>query len=252
MLRKRLITVLTFQEGVLCRTKMFEADYRYTQNFIDAWSVDEIVALDITRGASERPLSERKAFRQVVEQLAERCFVPLAVGGGIRSLDDVSAAMSMGADKVVLNTGALLDPHLIGRAASHYGSQCVIVSIDARRLSDGTYRVFSDCGRQDTGLEAVSWAVRAQNAGAGEILLTSIERDGSLLGYELELSSSVAKSVSTPVLICGGAGNWQHFVDGIRIGLADAVCTSNIYHFTETSIRSAKTYMARAGIDVRL
>ena len=247
MLRKRLIAVLTFNDGVLFRTKLFEPDYRYTHNFVDAWSVDEIVMLDITR--SDRGGSAR--FDSVVTAFTERCFVPLAVGGGVRSLDDARRYLALGADKVVLNTGALERPTLITEIAESYGAQCVILSIDARRAGDG-YEVYGRFASEPTGLTPVAWAREGERRGAGEILITSVERDGSLGGYEIGLCRTVCEAVEIPVLIAGGAGNWKHFVTGFTECGASAVCTSNIYHFTDTSIRSAKTHVARAGVPMRL
>ena len=247
MLRKRLIAVLTFNDGVLFRTKLFEPDYRYTHNFVDAWSVDEIVMLDITRPGG----GERASFDGVVTTFTERCFVPLTVGGGVRSLDDARRYLALGADKVVLNTGALERPALITEIAESYGAQCVVLSIDARRADDG-YEVYGRFASEPTGLTPVAWAREGERLGAGEILITSVERDGSLEGYEIGLCRAVCKSVAIPVLIGGGAGNWKHFVAGFTECGASAVCTSNIYHFTDTSIRSAKAHVARAGVPMRL
>jgi len=248
MLRQRLITVLTFNEGTLFRTKLFEPDYRYTHNFVDSWSVDEIVMLDVTRQAG----AGRQAFFDVVTQFAKECFVPLAVGGGIRSLDDVRRFMAVGGDKVVVNTGALQRPALITEIAEAYGSQCVVVSIDARKSTTGGYEVFSDFARTPSGKSPAAWAAEAESLGAGELLITSVERDGSLQGYDLELCRQVSQAVSVPVLGLAGAGNWKHFVEGIQSGGLSAVCTQNIYHFTDTSIASAKKFMDQKGIPVRL
>lgn len=249
MLRRRLITVLTFNEGVLFRTKQFVPDYRYTHNFVDAWLVDELVALDVTRPRGLEAPSP--AFASVVGGIARKCFVPLAAGGGIRTLEDARRFMALGADKVVVNTGALERPALIGEIAGAYGAQSVVASIDARRSGRG-YEVFSHNGTRPTGRDPADWAEEAVAAGAGEILVTSIEYDGSLAGYDLELCRRVANRVPVPVLIAGGAGSWKHFVQGIIEGGASGVCTSNIYHFTESSIRSAKLYMSKAGLPVRL
>ncbi len=247
MLHSRLITVLTVNDGVLFRTKVFNPDYRYTMNFVDAWSVDEIVILDVTRPGR----GDRRNFETVVSQFASRCFVPIAVGGGIRSLDDVRRVISLGADKVVVNSALSERPELVGEIAKQFGSQCVVCSIDARRLPGGTYRAFTHFAERDTGVEIARWARRAQELGAGEILATSVEQDGSLAGYDITLCRQVVNSVHIPVLICGGAGKWQHFVDGFQLGGASAVCTANIYHFPESSIRSAKTFLQKAGISVR-
>jgi cyclase len=248
VLRRRLVTVLTLNDGVLFRTKQFRPDYRYTMNFVDAWSIDEIVALDVTRAG----LGEREAFYEVVRDLARRCFVPLSCGGWVRTIEDVHTLLRTGADKVVVNTGAIERPELISRAAELYGAQCVVVSIDALRLADGGYEVYAEQGTRPTGLRPAEWARRAEELGAGEILITSIEKDGSLEGYDNALNRLVSDAVGVPVLVSGGAGKWQDFVDGFVEGGASAVCTTNIYHFTESSIRSAKQFLARAGIPVRL
>ena len=248
MLRQRLITVLTLNDGVLFRTKQFRPDYRYTMNFVDAWSIDEIVALDVTRPGQ----GDREAFYDVVRELAEKCFVPLACGGWVRTIEDVQALLRAGADKVVVNTGAIDRPELVTEAAAAYGAQCVVVSIDALRHPDGAYEVYAEQGTRPAGLRPDEWAKRAEELGAGEILVTSIEKDGSLEGYDNELNRLVSDAVGVPVLVCGGAGKWQDFVDGFAEGGASAVCTTNIYHFTESSIRSAKLFMQRAGIPVRL
>lgn len=255
MLRHRLVTVLTFNDGTLFRTKLFRPDYRYTHNFVDSWMVDEIVMLDVTRDGADN-----KAFLDVVTKFASTCFVPLAVGGGIRNLDDVRRFMAVGADKVVVNSGAVERPELITEIAGAYGAQCVVLSIDARKSADGgpngapggEYEVFAGCGAKPTGLEPAAWAKRAEDLGAGEVMITSIERDGSLQGYDLDLCKRVSDAVSVPVLVLAGAGSWKHFVDGIEKGGASAVCTQNIYHFTESSILSAKKFLADRGIAVRM
>lgn len=246
MLRKRVITVLAFNEGVLFRTKLFFPDYRYTANFVDAWSIDEIVILDITR--PER--REVGVFDAVVSEFSRKCFVPLCVGGGIRSLDDCRRFLDLGADKVAVNTMALEEPEFVTAAARRFGSQCVVASIDARKDGAG-YRVFKNCGREATAFSPEAHARRVEELGAGEILLTSIDRDGSLEGYDNELNQRVVASVKIPVIVCGGAGKWQDFVDGFLRGNADAVATANIYHFTENSIRSAKQFLLARGLHVR-
>jgi cyclase len=248
MLRNRLITVLTLNDGVLFRTKQFTPDYRYTINFVDLWSIDELVALDVTRPGE----GERANFFSVVSQLASNCFVPLAVGGGVRTLDDARQLLDVGADKVVVNSGALETPDLIDAIARSHGAQCAVVAMDVMRHPDGRYEVWSTFGSRPTGRDPAAWAREAEARGAGEILVTSIEKDGSLEGYDNELNSLVASAVSVPVLAAGGAGQWQHFVDAFRVAGVSAVCTTNIYHFTENSIRSAKRYLDRAGIPVRL
>lgn len=248
MIRKRLITVLTFNNGILFRTKDFMPDYRYTFNFVDAWSIDEIVVLDVTRPGE----GERENFYSVVSQFAEKCFVPLAAGGKVKCIDDFHILLALGADKITINTAAFLNPKLITEAARIFGSQCVVVSIDAKKKNDGNYEVYIANGTTATGMDPETWAKIAADSGAGEILVTSIDKDGSLEGYDNELNLLVARSVNIPVLVCGGAGKWQDFVDGFTAGKASAVCTTNIYHFTEKSIRSAKIYMNDANINVRI
>jgi len=247
MLRHRLITVLTFNDGTLFRTKLFQPDYRYTHNFVDSWLVDEIVMLDVTRNGGDN-----RAFLDVVTKFAGECFVPLVVGGGIRTLGDVKRFMAVGGDKVVVNSGAVERPALITEIAEAYGSQCVVLSIDARKKPDGGYEVFAGCGAKATGLDPAEWARRGEDLGAGEILITSVERDGSLQGYDLELCKRVSDAVNVPVLVLGGAGSWKHFVEAIDKAGASAVCTQNIYHFTESSIVSAKKYLADRGVAVRM
>lgn len=248
MIRKRLITLLTFNNGVLFRTKDFIPDYRYTFNFVDAWSIDEIVVLDVTRPGE----GERENFYSVVSQFAEKCFVPLAAGGKVNSIDDFRTFLSIGADKVTINTEAFRQPQIITDAAQIFGSQCVVVSIDAKKKENGTYEVYIANGTEPTGMDPAIWAKKAADCGAGEILITAIDKDGSLEGYDNELNSLVSAAVDIPVLVCGGAGKWQDFVDGFEQGKATAVCTSNIYHFTEKSIRSAKIYMNDVHINVRI
>lgn len=248
MLRKRVVTVLTFNNGVLFRTKLFRPDYRYTLNFVDAWSVDEIVVLDVTRPEE----GNRENFYNVIEVFARRCFVPLTAGGGIRTLEDISKLMSLGADKISLNTAAIEAPSFISNVASLYGEQCVVLSIDAKKHADGRYEVFSQCGSEPTGLDPTEWSKEGQRLGAGEILITAIDRDGWLQGYDLELCRSVSDAVPIPVLALGGCGNWKHMEKALTEGGASAACTQNIYHFTETSIHAAKKYLDRVGIPVRL
>ena len=239
MLCKRLVLVLTFNDGVLFRTKLFTPDYRYSHRFVDSWLVDEMVLLDVTRGGS------RPAFFRAAEGIINECFVPMTLGGGIRSIDDVGEFFDAGADKITVNTGALERPSLISDIAERYGNQAVVLSIDVKGKE-----TFSHYGSKPTGLTAVEWAREGVERGAGEILLTSIERDGSLQGYDLETLQAITDAVNVPVMVLGGAGNWQHFVDGADAG-ADAVCTQIIHHFTKNSIAAAKRFMADKGVRVR-
>jgi imidazole glycerol-phosphate synthase subunit HisF len=247
MIRKRVITVLTFNNGVLFRTKNFIPDYRYTLSFVDAWSVDEIVVLDVTPPGQ----GDRTNFFSVVKDFATRCFVPLTAGGRVGSLEDFRAMLDVGADKVVIGTAALETSDLITRAAHLFGSQCVVVSINTHQTGPGQYEVYSHSGTKRRELRPEVWARRARELGAGELLVHSIDRDGSLEGYDNELNQLVAKAVDIPVLACGGAGKWEDFAKAFTVGKVAGACTTCIYHFTETSIRSAKTYLHDAGIAVR-
>lgn len=248
MVRKRLIVVLTINNGVLFRTRSFIPDYRYTLNFVDLWSVDEIIVLDITRTGE----GERESFYTVVQELASKCFVPLAVGGGVRSIEDFRTLLNSGADKVIINTEAIRRPDFITEASRIFGSQCVVVSIDAKRNENMEYEVYAEFGKKATGMNPAEWAKKVKELGAGEIMITSIDKDGSLEGYDNELNRIVSDYVDIPVLVCGGAGKWQDFVDGFIQGNASAVCTTNIYHFTETSIKSAKRFLNKALIPIRM
>jgi imidazole glycerol-phosphate synthase subunit HisF len=242
LLKKRLIAVLTFEGGILTRTKKFTPDYRYTQTQVGFEGIDEIVMLDVSRTDRDRSL-----FLETAMSIADKCYAPTTIGGGIRSVEDANMMFrSYGADKISINTGAINDPSLITEMADKYGSQSVVVSVDV--LDD---EVVTDCGRRSTGLSAVEWVKEAVDRGAGEILLTSINRDGSLMGYDLPLCEKVANCVPVPTLIHGGAGSWKHLVEGIEAG-ASGVCTQNIYHFTESSIKAAKAFMNENGVPVRL
>ncbi len=248
MIKKRLISVLTFFNGTLFRTRNFNPDYRYGYNFVDGWGIDELVLLDITRNRSAQT---NQAFCQIVDEFAGRVSVPLAVGGGIRSIKECFEFLKLGADKLIVNSYAFAVPEFISEVADSIGSQSLVVSIDVKR-HEGGYQVMTNCGDKPTGISPDSWAAEAVKRGAGEIMLTSIDKDGTLEGYDNVLNKLVADRIKAPLLISGGAGQWQHFVDGINHGRAAGVCTSNIYHFTEVSVLSAKEYMRKAGISVRI
>lgn len=247
MLRNRLITALTFNHGVLFRTKLFQPDYRYTANFIDAWSIDEIILLDITR-PEEREVG---VFEQVIESFAKKSFVPLCAGGGIKSTSDAKRFLDSGADKISVNTILHDDPNEVKSIISKFGQQCVVGSIDVK-IKDNKYKVWKNCGREETDHNAGDFAAYLEEIGCGEIFVTSIDRDGSLEGYENGLSLEVTSSTNLPVILCGGAGKWNDFLDGFNLGKASAVATTNIYHFTEKSIQSAKQYLRKNNILVRI
>jgi cyclase len=209
--------------------------------------VDELVFLDISAS-----LAGRAPDFDLVDDFADECFMPLTVGGGIRTLDDVRRLLTVGADKVAVNTAAIERPELIREIASRFGNQCVVVSIDARRGNDGVYEVFSHSGTRGTGLDPVVWARAAERSGAGEILLTSIDRDGTMEGYDLELTRSVSDAVDIPVIASGGAGGYEHLADALTEGGASALAAASIFHFTQATPLEAKRYLHDRGHPVRL
>ncbi len=212
---------------------------------------DEITFLDITASSDER-----ETMVHVVEQVASEVFIPLTVGGGIRKVEDVRRMLMAGADKVAINTAAVFKPEFVREAADRFGSQCIVVAIDAKRVSgEGEplrWEIFTHGGRKPTGIDALEWACKMADYGAGEILLTSMDRDGTKIGFDNELNRAVAEAVPVPLIASGGVGNLQHLVDGITQGGADAVLAASIFHFGEYSIAEAKRYMADHGIEVRL
>lgn len=216
----------------------------------DAAGADELAFLDIT-ASSDR----RATLVDVVEQVATTVFIPLTVGGGIRGLDDIRRLLNAGADKVSINTAAVLDEKIVKHAADKVGSQCIVVAIDAKQVNakgePNRWEVFTHGGRKSAGLDAVAWARRMEVLGAGEILLTSMDRDGTKQGFDLELTRAISNAVRVPVIASGGVGNLNHLVDGIVQGAADAVLAASIFHFGEYSIKEAKRFMAARGIEMR-
>jgi cyclase len=221
--------------------------------FYDAAGADELVFLDITASCEER-----KTMVDVVRRTAEQVFIPLTVGGGIRSLEDIREMLLAGADKTAVNTAAVLQPEIIDEGARRFGSQCIVVAIDARQSGPGCWEVLTHGGRRRApsedgcGLDAVAWAREAGERGAGEILLTSHDRDGTKDGYDLELTRAVSEAVRIPVIASGGAGNLHHLYEGLTAGAADAVLAASIFHYQEYTIRQAKEYLAARGVPVRL
>ena len=207
---------------------------------------DELTFLDITASSDERDL-----LLHVVETVAAQVFIPLTVGGGVRKVEDVRRLLNAGADKVSINTAAVQNPQLVADTAGRYGSQCIVVAIDAKRSGAG-WEVFTHGGRRQTGLDAVDWARRMQDLGAGEILLTSMDRDGTRSGFDLALTRAVADAVDVPVIASGGVGGLKDLADGVLEGRADAVLAASIFHFGEFTVRQAKEFMAERGIEVRL
>jgi cyclase len=212
----------------------------------DREGADELVFLDITASHEGRDLVFEMAAR-----VAEKVFIPFTVGGGLRSEEDIRRMLATGADKVSLNTAAVKDPELVARAAGRFGSQCVVVAIDAKRTSPGSWEVYINGGRTPTGIDAVEWASRVESLGAGEILLTSMDCDGTKDGYELDLTRAITTAVNLPVIASGGAGNLEHLVEVILQSQADAVLAASIFHYGEYSIREAKDFLRARGIPVR-
>lgn len=216
----------------------------------DEQGADEITFLDITASHEDRD-----TMVHVVEEIASQVFIPLTVGGGIRALEDIRRMLNAGADKVTINTAAVNNPDLVREAAEKFGSQCIVVAIDAKKVSQtgepNRWEIFTHGGRKQTGLDAIEWARKMVSLGAGEILLTSMDRDGTKIGFDLELTRAISEAVTVPVIASGGVGNLEHLADGVLQGKADAVLAASIFHFGEYSVQEAKDFMATKGIEVR-
>jgi cyclase len=213
----------------------------------DDQGADELTFLDITASSDERDL-----ILHIIEAVASQVFIPLTVGGGVRVVEDVRRLLNAGADKVSINTSAVTNPQLVQDAADKYGSQCIVVAIDAKRAGDNRWEVYTHGGRKNTGLDAVEWARKMQELGAGEILLTSMDRDGTRSGFDLALTRAVSDAISIPVIASGGVGGLQDLADGVQTGHADAVLAASIFHYGQHTVQEAKRYMAERGIAVRL
>jgi len=256
MLAKRIIPCLDVDNGRVVKGVKFvdirdagdpvEVARRY-----DREGADEITFLDITASSDDR-----ETIVHVVEQVASEVFIPLTVGGGIRTVDDVRRMLNAGADKVGINTAAVFNPEFVKEATDRFGSQCIVVAIDAKRVSgDGEplrWEVFTHGGRKSAGLDAIEWAKKMADYGAGEILLTSMDRDGTKIGFDLELTRAISRAIPIPVIASGGVGDLDHLVAGVKEGEADAVLAASIFHFAEYSVGEAKQYMAERGVEVRL
>ena len=253
MLSVRIIPCLDVHAGRVVKGVRFlelrdAGDPVETAKAYEAQGADELVFLDITASSDEREI-----MLQVVERTASECFMPLTVGGGLRSVDNIRAMLNAGADKVSLNTAAVLDPDLVLKASQRFGNQCIVVAIDAKRAGNSeSWEVFTHGGRRPTGLDAISWARRVVSLGAGEILLTSMDRDGTGAGYDIELNRRLSEAVPVPVIASGGAGQLDHLVEVLREGRASAVLAASIFHFGTFTIPQAKQHLHQAGIPVRL
>jgi cyclase len=251
VLKRRLIPSLLLKDGRCIKTIGFDS-IRDVGNPItaarvyDAQGADELIFLDITASHEGRG-----TLFDLVAQTAEQCFMPLTVGGGVRTVADIRRLLQAGADKVAINTAAVENPDFIREAAEMFGSQCIVVSIDARSQAPHRYEVFTYRATKPTGRDPVEWAQRMADSGSGEILITAVNRDGTMEGYDLELVRSVADAVQVPVIASGGCGTLQHLVEGITHGHASAVSAASLFHFTDQSVIKAKTFMKVAGLDVR-
>lgn len=253
MLTKRIIPCLDVHGGRVVKGVNFvnirdAGDPVEVAAIYDKAGADELTFLDITASSDARSI-----MLDVVRRVAEQVFIPFTVGGGIRTVDDFREILKAGADKISVNSAALKRPELISEAAWRFGSQCVVVAIDAKRRADKSgWDVYLNGGRVNTGKDAVVWAIEAEKAGAGEILLTSMDCDGTKSGYDIELTSAVSSSVNIPVIASGGAGTMEHFYDAVTAGKADAVLAASLFHFREMEIRDLKQYLKNRGIEVRI
>lgn len=251
MLAKRIIPCLDVTHGRVVKGVNFVElkdagdPVEIARRYNDA-GADELTFLDITATSDDRDL-----ILHIIEAVASEVFIPLTVGGGVREVGDIQRLLNAGADKVSINTSAVLNPQLVKDAADRYGSQCIVVAIDAKRVDDH-WEVFTHGGRKATGLDAVEWAQIMAELGAGELLLTSMDRDGTKSGFDLALTRAISDAVAIPIIASGGVGNLQHMVDGVNEGHADAVLAASIFHFGEFSVDQAKRYMQQHGIEVRL
>ena len=257
MLARRVIPCLDVHDGKVTRGVQFgRAEAGELRNVGDPVELalryndqgaDEMVFFDITASAHARA-----SMVDVIERAADCCFMPLTVGGGIRTLEDMSVMLKAGADKVSINSAAISNPELIGQGAQKFGSQCIVVSIDAKKVGEDRWDVFSHGGRKNTGLDAVEWACRAVELGAGEIVLNSIDADGTKAGYDLAITRKISESTSVPIVASGGAGNLEHMAEVLEQGKADAVLAASIFHFGEYTVGDVKTFLGNKGIPVRI
>ena len=250
MLSKRLIACLDVRNGCVVKGVNFEelreaGDPAALARRYNREGIDEVVVLDVTA-----TIEGRRAFEATIRAVSGELFIPLTVGGGIRTEADAAAALDAGADKVGVNSAALSDPSLLTRLAARYGSQAVVVAIDAKRL-DGRFKVFARSGSTSTGRDAVEWAVEAESRGAGEILLTSIDRDGTRSGFDCEVTAAVSGAVSIPVIASGGAGTFDHFTEVFKDGRADAALAASVFHYSEHAVADLKRHLLERGVPVR-
>lgn len=251
MLKTRIIPTLLFKSVGLVKGVAFDSWRRVgaalqTIRVYNMREVDELIFLDI----AATPAGTRPNFAEI-DELADNCFMPMTVGGGIKTIDDIKGLLAVGADKVAINTAAVETPNLVTNGAREFGSQCIVISIDVRR-SAGSMEVVTHCGQRRTGIDPIAWAKKVETLGAGEILLTSVDRDGTMTGYDLELVRDVSAAVDIPVIAAGGCGNYGHMAEVLAGTQASALAAASIFHFTEQTPREAKQYLAQRGYAVRL
>ena len=251
MLAKRIIPCLDVKDGRVVKGTQFvdlrdAGDPVEIAKIYDQQGADEIAFLDITASYEKRDI-----LLDIVRRTAEEIFIPLTVGGGVRRLEDIRTLLKAGADKVSVNTAAVRDPHFVERASKRFGCQCIVIAIDAKRRGD-TWEVFTHGGRVPTGIDALVWAKKMEELGAGEILLTSMDRDGTKDGYDIELTRTISEQVSIPVIASGGVGTLEHLYEGLALGKASAVLAASIFHYKEYSIAQVKSFLKEKGVTVRL
>ena len=252
MLKKRIIPCLDVMDGRVVKGINFvnltdAGDPVEQAKIYDENGADEICFLDITASSENRDI-----LLKIVKKTAQKISIPLTVGGGVRNLEDINKLLSSGADKVSINTAAVLNKNLIEESSKKFGSQCIVVAVDAKKVKDNKWEIFTHGGRKSTGKDAIKFIIKMQEMGAGEILLTSMDRDGTKKGYDLDLTKKVCNSVNIPVIASGGVGNLEHLYQGIKIGRASAVLAASIFHYGEFSIQDAKKYLDSKGIPVRI
>ena len=251
MLKNRIIPCLDVKNGRVVKGINFvdlkdAGDHVEQAKIYSDGGADEICFLDITASNENRD-----TIYDVVEKTSKKCFVPLTVGGGIRSIDDINKLLNCGADKVSINTAAVQNPEVVADSSKKFGSQCIVVAIDAKKNED-RWEVFTHGGRNNSGIDAIEFAKKMEESGAGELLVTSMDRDGTQLGYDIDLMFNISSKVNIPIIASGGVGNLNHFVDGIKLGNANAVLAASIFHYGKYSIKDAKNYLNKKGLPVRL
>ena len=252
MLKNRIIPCLDVKNGRVVKGINFvdlkdAGDPVEQASIYDKGGADEICFLDITASNENR-----NTIIDVVSKTAEKCFVPLTVGGGIRTTDNIRDLLLAGADKVSINTAAVKDINFVKEASKQFGSQCIVVAVDAKKVSEGKWEIFTHGGREKTGIDAIEFSKKMEASGAGELLVTSMDRDGTQVGYDIDLMSKISSKVNIPVIASGGVGNLDHLVDGIKLGKASAVLAASIFHYGKYSVKEAKDYLDSKGIPVRI